>query len=432
MQKFMSTAKLFTSFIVLSLLFSCNQQPTLSNFKIAINKDDLKTINKLSKTVDLDTLRFFNNRTILHQAVLQNATSIAKKFIDESLFLNKIDSSGQTAFIMAVMNNNNTIAEHLLLKDINLNTVDNLNGYASIHYAVNNENLELVKKIVEKGAAIDIKTGSIENTALHRAIYKENPAIINILRENNAIDTISNLNGDNAIDYAVESSNIDVLNIFLKDFSIEDKKKLLYTAIKSSNEHPLLDKLLKESWVTKKTLQENFIYTHNTTTAKKLINYGCNEHYISKEKGYGAIHHAAIRGDVAMLEFLLENGADINTPSGKNSNDRRTPLMHAAALYDELTINQKIGNSVISLSSSFEDIMGVSSEKTKENSLEAVQLLIKNGADLNYVNAAKENALYIAASTFNHNVKALLIEKKVAETKAFKPTSSQILSRLNN
>lgn len=416
-----------------SLLISCEKKYATRDFEIQIEQDNLDRLEIMLEMVNPDTLLFYNGRNLLHQALISNASTISAKLIEEGNNLNAIDSSGMTPLHIALINENKKEALLLLDKEVNIEITDELNGMKPLHYAINVENIEIATRLLEKGADVNAKTRLMEGTALHEAVLSGNKELITLVMKYNPSDTITDTNGDTAKQVAMESNNPEVINLFFKDFSVEEKNQLLYTTLREENPNTSLDKWLQQDWVSKENIQEAFVFVRTPETAQKLLNKGVNIKYISAEHGYGAIHRAAIRGNTEMLTFLIDNGADINQRTTSN----HTPLFNAASIYEDSTLDSdELGAMGIYLNSFLYDMGGVSEEKTKENSLASVKLLVDKGANLDYTNKEEENVLYMAASTRNTDVVNYLKEKGVQQTKEYKESSSDILSRslrnLNN
>ncbi|WP_109436666.1 MULTISPECIES: ankyrin repeat domain-containing protein [Aquimarina] len=407
-------------FILIITIISCGK-PSTESIENIIKKDNVNQFEKILMDVDRDTLQFFNGRNILHIALEHQASKISKKLIEEEYKLNAVDSSGHTPLLIALLNDNEVEIEYLLEKEIDLDIIDSLNGYASMHYAIVKNDYELVDKLLKKGANPNTKSLVYDKTPLHLAVESNQDNIVELLLKNKATDTIKDINDNTVLDLAIRSNHPKISTIFFDKFSLDQKRKLFLNESRKSNTSELLSKWINQDWVTKEMLHEAFIFVKDTTIAKMFLDHHVNVKYISKEYEYGAIHHAAIRGDVEMLTFLLDNGADINQTS---LTSKISPLMHAARLYDNInSLNQNVGGSSISVKDFFYDAMAMSKDKTVDNSLECVKTIIERKANIHYINPNKENALYYAIASKNEKVKELLLENEVKESKEYKELS---------
>lgn len=406
--------------ILIITIVSCGE-PSTESIENIIKKDDVNRFEETLTKINRDTLQFFNGRNILHFALEHRASKISKKLIEEEYKLNAIDSSGHTPLFIAVLNGNDKEIEYLLEKQIDLDIIDSLNGYAIMHYAIAKNDYELMDKLLKKGANPNTKSLVYNKTPLHLAVESNQGNIIELLLKSNATDTIKDINDNTVLDLAIRSNHPKISTMFFDKFSLDQKRKLFLNEARKPNKSEFLSKWIDQDWVTREIVQEAFVFVKDTAIAKMLLDHNVNIQYISKKYEYGAIHHAAIHGDAKILTFLLENGADINQTS---LTSKISPLMHAARLYDNINdLNQTVGESTISVKDFFYDAMAMSKDKTAENSLECVKILIERNANIHYINSNKENALYYAVASKNEKVKDFLKENNAKESKEYKEFS---------
>ncbi len=418
-------------FIFIIIIASCaKSKPTKKDVEFAIEKDNLSSFKELKENINIDSLQFELGGTALHYAIHNHSRKIAAYLIDKNFKLNAKDSFAFTPALTAIHISEQELANLLVEKPIDLNALEDYNGYTILHYAVYNNDIDLVKKLLKKGADPNIKSGSImKDTPLHLAIDKEFSEVAAILKDK-VSDTIKNINEHTVIDLALRSKNITIKKMFYDKMKIEDKKALFVNTVRTSEDLTFLNKLLDENWVTKKLINESFIFSKDTIVAEALLKKGASINYKHPDYDYGAIHYAAMRGNVEMLEFLLAKGAKINQLSKKGT---LTPLMHAARLYQSFNrLNKNKLGLQINMKSIFYDQWGMSKEKTKENSLAAVTFLINNKAKTTFKNRDNENVLYYAESTHNTDVATYLKELGVQVTKKYTESKSSRFSRILN
>ncbi|MGJ8549322.1 ankyrin repeat domain-containing protein [Winogradskyella wichelsiae] len=410
---------IFIAILLFGLFTACETKYTEHALEDALWKDDITKVKQLLKHVDIDTLRFEEGRNILQVAILGGATNVSEYLIENSKLQDSTDDYGYTALHIAILEDYNEKADLMVNNGSDLNILDD-NGYSPFHYAILKENNNLVKRMVEKGADINSKTAVTEHTALHLSIEMENAELVAFLNSKKAIDTITDFNNNTAKMLALESVNTKILNMYFDSFSNEEKNVLLYNTIIQDSVTTNLEQWLGQKWILKKTLKEGFVFAKYPAITTLLLKNGIDINTVSNQYGYAAINNAAISGNVDMLSFLIENGADINKISAR----KRSPLMQASKLYDPLIINQEIEGFEISMNDIFLKNFEGSEDKNAENSLACVKLLIANNANLNYTNKDNENALYIAESTFNPKVIDYLKEQGAKESKPFVESQS--------
>lgn len=120
------------------------------------------------------------------------------------------------------------------------------------------------------------------------------------------------------------------------------------------------------------------VRTDNITKLKNLIEQGADINFHdSRMEDVTALHEASRKGNVEILRYLLQNGADIHS---KNNNGF-TPLHVAAFCGENMTINALIENGADVNMKAKDNITPLHVAAVSGN-LDTVELLINNGADL--------------------------------------------------
>jgi len=413
------------------LIVSC-AKPTKKDVVLAIQSDNLKKFQSLREKINIDTLQFDLQGTALHFAIQSNANAISNQLIEEEFLINEKDSLGYTALLALIQdsNPNTELIDKLLAKNAEVNVIEDYNGYSALHYAIYNNQLELVKKLLRKNANANIQTTSImKSTPMHLAIEKGHTEIAHTLFEH-ASDTIKNVNDKTVVDLAIKSKDNYFKQLYYAKMSTEDKKKLFENVSRKSINTTFLDTLLKENWVSKKVLGDALVFAEDTIVVQQLLNKGASIHHSHSKYKYSAIHYAAVRGNVPMLQFLIKKGANINQLSKDRS---MSVLMHAAQLYENFnSINKKGAPLGIGLTQSALDFFANSKDKTKENSLKTVKFLISKNANVNFKDRFDSNVLYYAEASNNIYVANYLKEIGVKETRKFTESKTSKYGRLFN
>lgn len=429
-KKNMKKIILFISIATTLLFTACNNKKGIDTYKISkiIEEDNLRFFKKTIAKINLDTCNFENGRTALHYALDMNASKITNHLIDTNFKIHQEDSLGVTPFLLSIIKDKKEIIDKILEKGVTINKIDSANGLSALHYAVYNDNIDLVKKLLSKKADINLKSKSImKDTPLHFAIEGDKDAIVTLLLAHKAIDTIKNVNNDTAIDLATKSKNPTILKLFYNKMDLDAKKTLFINTVRNSGDKDFLKEMLEEKWISKKDINDAFVFSKDTITSKILLKKGARIKALHSKYDYGAIHYGAIRGDTIMLGFLLKKGAQINQLA---KNKKVSPLLYAAQLNGALAdLNKNTQKLNMNINSIFYDMLGKSNDKNAQNSMEAVKFLLKNKAALNFKNTDNENALYYASSSFNHDVITYLKELGIKETKVFRESTSDRIRR---
>ncbi|WP_430909087.1 ankyrin repeat domain-containing protein [Maribacter sp. 2-571] len=129
--------------------------------------------------------------------------------------VNTYSPDGFTPLSLAAFFNRTEIAKLLLDHGADPNlAATNPSKVNALHSAVAKENYELVKLLIEKGAALDaVQTQKV--TALHSAVHRGNLQLTQLLVENGATVSVQMENGDTPIAIAQREGNKEIAT-FLK------------------------------------------------------------------------------------------------------------------------------------------------------------------------------------------------------------------------
>jgi ankyrin repeat protein len=208
---------------------------------------------------------------ITSSAYLRQNLELINILINSGADLNITNKNGEHSLHIAILsdykNNMFDIIKLLIEKGVDLNIISTLSGYNPLTTSINKKNIEVAKLLIEKGANIDFQNDNgisplmvaiagnlyeliklliylnvnIDNktidgdTPLIFAVKYKNPVdIINLLLEKGADPSIKNNDGNNALYYAIQNKNKDIINILSKfgtnfmthrNSEIEDLKK---------------------------------------------------------------------------------------------------------------------------------------------------------------------------------------------------------------
>ncbi len=340
-----------------------NNHSGLAEFLLSLGADinNEHLVYQATRWSSLETLKFLSSKGIkfnvsnnqgltpLHEAVKGNKIDIVNYLLDTGVSINTVDNKGNTPLGLATdkdmvkllfsrgatMDNN---ALHLALKfdikeialkliaggaDINLS--DNDRGWYPLHYAAWTGNKEVAELLISKGAQIDYpsqkdwKSSSIMifkgATPLYLASYQGHREIAELLLDKGSSMDLADKEGNTPLFVSI----VHYCDLYSHEFR--------------GNEHHII--------------------------AKMLIEKG-SDLSIKDKYGNSALHFAAPRNPLYILEMLLKKGIDVNTTDIQG----QTPLHKIAEL-----------------------------DGSKKNAL----FLIEKGADINAKNNAGETPLSIAS-----------------------------------
>jgi ankyrin repeat protein len=188
-------------------------------------KDAMIYLLQMGALVD-DTID--NNTTVFNFAFIKGGLEIVNTLLENTKILNmkSINDKGQL--------------DALLKNTAHLNIIINFKevyGKTTLMYVLENgklENgkLEIVNKLLEKGARVDI-FDNVNNTPLMYACENGNLEIVNtLLKKNSTLINHSNKFGKTALMYACEKGNLEIVNVLLQNNSyINHSNKFGNTAL---------------------------------------------------------------------------------------------------------------------------------------------------------------------------------------------------------
>ncbi|KAL3116325.1 hypothetical protein niasHT_002408 [Heterodera trifolii] len=212
--------------------------------------------------------------------------------------------------------------------------VNNINtNMTPLFLAVRHANLPLCRVLVARGANVDLGT-DFATTPLMIACRRSQTEIVTFLVENGANINLQNGDGATALMYACNKGNVDIVrlllshgaNVELTDF--EGYFLLTDAAFGGSLE---VCRLLVEEWaadVNQQTIQER--YTALIFAASRghlaivnfLVEHGADLQHVDVD-GHSALMWAVKKGKIEMARHLVAIGADINQRNmeGKRAQD---------------------------------------------------------------------------------------------------------------
>lgn len=130
-----------------------------------------------------------------------------------------VDNFGEKPLHTAAKKGELSKLNSILSMPVNLNDYDEL-GYTPLHYAVMNGHMECVRRLLEKGANVDMITNNLsKSTALHLAVYNKSKLIIKLLLSYGA--DYSTIKDNEGLTVRKAASYIDDINTYFEKAIIE-------------------------------------------------------------------------------------------------------------------------------------------------------------------------------------------------------------------
>jgi len=242
----------------------------------AASDGDKKMLQELLKESDAGPdVKGWDGVTPLITASSMGHLEVVKFLLKEGADVNLGDKDGVTAFMEACVVGHNKVVDALLEAGAHVDTVAK-SGVTALWLASSEGQLETIKKLLENGAnASDTRNSGA--SALMAAAMGGYVEVLRVLLQHGADAAATDDDGLTPLMSASENGTLSCVEVLVKDAKVDDVSAYIN------------------------------MFSHT---------------------GYSALVIASAHGHKGVVEFLLENGADVNAA---DVNTKVTPLMYAAA-----------------------------------------------------------------------------------------------------
>lgn len=326
----------------------------IANKKIDLLKIAVESGLDINMTLDKE-----NNQTLLTWAISNSDVEFVKYLCSKKVDVNKVYKNGMTALMIAAQIGNTEIVKALLEANSDI-SIKNNEGKTADFYAKTTE----IKKLLNPSYTMNIIIGVLvvialivivvvtkslkgNKTKLLKMIKsKEFDKAIALINKGTSLE-IKDENGKNALFYAIDENNIELIKLLLEKGtninSINSKgETALNYAIESSKD--LIVRVLIELGAN--TSIRNIkdldaialsILNNQKTVAEELILKGVSL-YNKYSNGKSLLHLACEMDNINAVKFLVEKEFDVNI----NDSIGKTPFSYALSV-EVKTILQKAG-----------------------------------------------------------------------------------------
>jgi ankyrin repeat protein/serine/threonine protein kinase len=280
-----------------------------------------------------------NGYTFLFHAVINRHFPLVKYLVEQTdsevTFIH--EESGRSVFLSACLSPNLEIFNYLIeLKDVNINQADR-DGSSAVHYAVKSNQMEIVKRLIEKGADLTVpnKEGQLPQEIC------ESEEIMVVLEE-----AISN---KHALLKAVQQIDFEKVKLLLEspftDINCvnEDGRTCLHFACMSENLEMIslllengADPKILNNWHTE-VLGTSAFYCPNVEIIKLLLQAGSRLDSVNIW-GKTALFNACESGNVEVARYLIERGAKVDLDGIQFKSYLKMSIIEVAILEKNLDI----------------------------------------------------------------------------------------------
>jgi len=191
--------------------------------------------------------------------------------------------------------------------EVDKDKIDTLNedGLGPLHLAAQYGNVDIVNKLIENGADINIKD-KYGSTALRWAIVGDNKDIALLLIKKGIDFKIKDESGHTALDIAVRKNKYDIAHILInKGADIDNRNDKGYTPLHAAilfNHYKIAELLIENGADVNSQGKCGYYPAGRYDDIKKCEGY----------TGWSPLHSAASIGNAKMIELLLKNRANAN------------------------------------------------------------------------------------------------------------------------
>ncbi|KAF0698896.1 hypothetical protein As57867_010456, partial [Aphanomyces stellatus] len=343
--------------------------------------------------------------TKLYDAVTQLDIKLARDLLTKGVpDINRLQG-GALAPIHVVASNGNLDILKLLLDHgaaVELVAGNGGNQDTPVIMAASNGHTNIVKLLIERGANLSATNKSKINP-LHAAVIENRVDVVRVLLEAGADVNSLNAVGKTSLMVATEKGHVDIVQVLVASGKIDHAAKHAAFDIAAKNGHASIMELLG------KEREKKFfeaIERLDTTGLRDILATGVPD--INKlQDGFAPLHMGVAKGNIDIVAILLDHGAAVDVVAG-TAKDQNTPLIIACG-NGNLSAVEMLTERGAKLSATNEKNNTPLLAAVMENRVDVATFLLGAGADSSIKNTEGKTPLLLASEKGNVDmVKAIL------------------------
>jgi ankyrin repeat protein len=323
----------------------------VSVLMMASLSDDITTVRLLlDRGADVN-MADYNKTTALIMVAQEEYLNIAKLLLDRGADVDAANEDKETSLIVAAQEGCTPIVKLLLAKGANVNAQNFINVTALMAAAITGYVI-IIMELLVAGANIDAQSAD-GHTALMMASDKKHELAVECLLQNKANISLRDNFGSSALDYAKNGNNNKIIKLLknrargddlvLKAASgyIAEVKRLLQYDISDDAKHDAVREALAQGHfaitkllVTNDLSDETMRHDKNNLLIIAAMEYQSEATKLLSDKSKSGSTQFP---DSAIIQFLIDHGADVNIQIGKGVN-----LLILTALIGDVALAQKL------------------------------------------------------------------------------------------
>eukprot|EP00210_Caulerpa_lentillifera_P009126 g8700.t1 len=361
---------------------------------------------KAKANVDLLTS---DGDTPLHIAAWKGHAQVAKLLLDAGASRNITRKDNQTALFVATAYQNREVAMLLIEAGCNINCRDK-QGRTPLHNVGTYNDTKLASNLLKKGADI-LSQNKSGDTPLHLSALQGNTKMFDFFVKRGANIWIKGCSESTALHDAVTEGHIDIVRSILRtrpskdQLNLKDKSEMTALGCAITADRLKIVRLLLKFGCNpclfyRGTIRNCLLHWAAYNGSKLCLKHLLEAHLIDVDmknsQGTTALHVAAMKGNIEIMQILINYGADISATTKEGDNVLHLALIEGKGevvkfllervFFPRINVNQENSNGSTPLS--------IAAEKCD---LDSILVLIRAGAQPLKQNKASCSPLHYAA-----------------------------------